>query len=408
MVGAGRSWRQEQGLSLSQTVRPPGSQRPGKERWDVIVIGCGVMGASTSYNLAMKGLRVLNIERHGVNHKYGSSHGRTRIIRLIYYEDSRYVPLLRRAYEAWREVGSKSGKNLLRMTGGLMVGKSDGDLIQGATQSARAHGLPHDVLSAPEANDRFEAFNLSEDLVAVYDPSAGVLSAEDSVRSFVGLGSQEGCEFRFSEEVKGLRVGPEGIAVQTSLGTQTASRIVLCGGGWNGALLEGAIPLTCERQVPLWFPSRGQDRFAAEKMPVFVMEEGRDVYYYGIPDLGHGVKVARHHGGETGEPDALKRQVTDADAIPVSAFVTKRMNGLDPAPTSSTICFYTNTPDLDFVLGAHPTEPRITIVGGFSGHGFKFASVVGEVAACLATDEKVPYDVSFLRPDRFRTSKGAA
>lgn len=364
------------------------------------------MGAATSYNLARRGLRVLNIERFGVNHARGSSHGKTRIIRLTYYEDPRYIPLLRRAYEAWKEIESKSGRTLLRMTGGLMVGKEDGDLVQGARRSAREHGLPHEVLAAADVNARFEAFRLSEDLVAVHDPSAGVLSAEESVRSFVGLGSQEGCEFRFSEEVRGLRAGPEGIAVQTSLGTQSASKVVLCAGGWNGALLGGTLPLTCERQVPFWFSSAGEAKFSAAKMPVFMMEEGRDMFY-GIPDLGDGVKVARHHGGETGDPDALERQVTEADILPVSSFVAGRLNGLDPAPRESTTCLYTNTPDLNFVLGAHPTEPRMTIVGGFSGHGFKFASVVGEVAAGLVADEKTAYDISFLSPDRFGPPKSA-
>lgn len=365
------------------------------------------MGAATSYNLVAKGLRVLNIEKFGVNHEHGSSHGKTRIIRLTYYEDPRYIPLLRRAYEAWREVESKSGKTLLRITGGLMIGNEDSGLVRGATESARIHGLPHEVLSAQDVNARFEAFKLPEDLVAVRDPSAGVLLAEESVRSFVGLASQEGCEFRFSEEVKALRAAEEGIEVQTSLGTHTASKVVLCAGGWNGGLLAGALPLACERQVPLWFSSGGQERFSAGRMPVFMMEDGEGTYY-GIPDLGHGVKVARHHGGEMGEPDGFERRATEADILPVASFIRKRLNGLDPTPTGSTTCIYSNTPDLNFVLGAHPKEPRLTLVGGFSGHGFKFASVVGEVAASLVAGEKTVYDVSFLRPDRFGPSKSAA
>lgn len=354
-----------------------------------------------SYNLARKGLRVLNLERFGVNHGNGSSHGRTRIIRLAYYEDPRYVPLLRRAYEAWKEVESRSGKNLLRLTGGLMIGKEDGELVPGVIESAKVHGLPYEVLSGTDASLRFEAFKLSEELVAVHDPRAGVISAEESVRAYVGLASEAGCEFRFAEEVKGLKAVAEGIQVETPLGTHTGNEVVLCAGGWNGKFLNGVVPLSCERQVPLWFSSGGDERFSAARMPVFMLEEEKDLCYYGVPDLGHGVKVARHHGGETGDPDQVRREVTDEDTAPVVSFIERRLNGLRAPPVDSTTCIYSNTPDLDLVVGKHPRDKRITIVGGGSGHGFKFASVLGEVAAGLVTDEETGFDLSFLRPERF-------
>ena len=162
------------------------------------------MGASVSYNLAKRGLRVLTIERHGVNNKFGSSHGRTRIIRLAYYEDPRYVPLLRRAYESWHEVESKSGKKLLQVTGGLMIGKRDGELVKGVLRSAKEHNLAHEVLSASELERRFGAFTVGDGMEAVYEGGAGILFAEDCVRSFVGLASEAGCDFRFSERVEGV------------------------------------------------------------------------------------------------------------------------------------------------------------------------------------------------------------
>lgn len=359
------------------------------------------MGAAASYNLAHRGLRVLNIERFGVNHAWGSSHGRTRIIRLAYYEDPRYVPLLRRAYQAWREIESKSGKSLLRETGGLMIGRSDGKLVPGVVKSAKAHGLPYETMSGPEASARFEAFKLSEDLTVVHDPGAGVLSAEGSVRALVGLASEAGCEFRFSEEVSSWEASGEEIRVRTSLGIHTAQRVVFGAGGWNGSLLQGLVPLRCERQVPFWFPSKGENRFSASKMPVFMAEEEEGTYYYGIPDFGHGVKVARHHGGEVGDPDKTRRDVTDDDAAPVASFVGRRLNSLGTVPADAATCLYSNTPDLNFVVGSHPSEPRVIVLGGFSGHGFKFASVIGEVVADLATGGNPAYDISFLQPGRF-------
>ncbi|HKT22880.1 MAG TPA: N-methyl-L-tryptophan oxidase [Nitrososphaerales archaeon] len=388
-------------MTLSQEVGPP-APFTGRSRWDAIVVGCGVMGASVTYNLASKGLKVLNVEKFGVNHENGSSHGKTRIIRLAYYEDPRYVPLLRRAFDLWRELESKAGKRLLLMTGGLMIGHEDGALVRGALKSARAHSLPHEVLSGSEAGERFEAFSLTDEFSAVYEQNAGVLFAEDSVRAFVGLGSEAGAEFRFSEEVSGWKSRAESVEVETPLGRQTASRLIFCAGAWTNGLLGGSLPLQCERQVPLWFSSRGEDRFTATKMPIFMMEEGAGSYYYGIPEVGHGVKVARTHGGEVGDPDKVRREVTERDVAPVSDFISRRLRGLDSQPMASTTCLYTNTPDLNFVVGQLPGEKRVTVVSACSGHGFKFASVMGEVAADVATGEKVEFDISFLSPERFK------
>ena len=360
------------------------------------------MGASTSYNLAKRGLRVLNIERFGVNHGFGSSHGKTRIIRLAYYEDPRYVPLLRRAYESWRELESKSGKKLLQVTGGLMIGRPDGELVKGVLKSAREHGIPHRVMSASDAESRFEVFTLGEEYGTVFEESAGVLFAEDCVRAFVGLGSEAGCEYRFSEQVLKWRGTAEGVEVETQAGRQTAAKLVFCAGPWNGGLLQGLLPLQVERQVPLWFSAGGSGSFSPSKMPVFIMEEDPGRFYYGIPDVGHGVKVARSHGGEQTDPDKARREVTDEDIAPVRKFISRRLRDLDGRPIASTTCLYTNTPDMNFAVGPHPSEEKVVVVGGFSGHGFKFASAIGEVAADLAAGKPVSYDLNFLDPARFR------
>lgn len=390
-------------MSVSQTVRPPGEARGGRRRWDALVIGCGVMGAAATYNLAKRGLRVLNLERFAVNHKFGSSHGRTRIIRLAYYEDPKYVPLLRRAYESWREVESKAGRQLLQITGGLMIGREDGELVSGTLKSARIHGLPHEVLTPQEVRQRFEAFALGEDYGAVFERDSGILFAEGCVRAFVGLGSEAGGEFRFTEEVKDWRSRSEGIEVETATGTHVAERVVICAGAWNGRLLHGVVPLQTERQVPLWFSSGGEALFTPPKMPVFVMEESKGVFYYGTPDVGHGVKVGRSHGGEVGEPDSLSREVTDKDVRPVREFLSRRIPKLDSTPVASTTCLYSNTPDQNFAVGLHPSDPRVVVMSACSGHGFKFASVLGEVAADLVTGGSTAHDISFLSPARFAT-----
>ena len=364
------------------------------------------MGAAASYNLAKRGLSVLTIEKHGVNNQFGSSHGKTRIIRLAYYEDPRYVPLLRRAYDSWREVESKSGRKLLHTTGGIMIGKPDGELVRGVLRSAEEHDLAHELLSASEAERRFQAFTLEDDMAVVYEEKAGILFAEESVRAFVGLASEAGCEFRFSERVGSWKSTSEGVEVETSVGRQGASRLVLCAGAWNSALSEGVLPLACERQVPFWFSSGGQDILAPPKMPLFIMEEDKGVFYYGLPDVGHGVKVARTHGGELSDPDRVRRDVTGEDLDPVRGFISRRLKKLDSTPIASTTCIYSNTPDLNFAVGQLPTEPRVTVLSACSGHGFKFASVMGEVVADFATNVKPGYDLSFLSLDRFASRSG--
>lgn len=388
-------------MALSQEVRPPSENYRPRSRWDVIVVGCGIMGAAASYNIATKGLRVLNIERFGVNHEHGSSHGRTRIFRTAYYEDPRYVPLLRRALEAWKEVELKSGKTLLKMTGGLMIGRPDGELVAGTLKAARIHGIPYELMTASEAEGRFGAFRLEEGLAAVHEQGAGVLLAEECVRAFVGLGSEAGCEYRFSEEVRGWKPRTQGVEVETQFGTQSADRLVFCAGAWSGPLLKGVVPLQVERQVPLWFSSGGEEKFTPQEMPVFVADEGDGVFYYGIPDLGHGVKVARHHGGKVGEPDEVTREATEEDIAPVRSFASRRLKGLHGPPISTTTCLYTNTPDFNFAVGPHPDDDRVSVVSGGSGHGFKFASVLGEVVSSLVSGEKLDYDISFLSPARF-------
>lgn len=361
------------------------------------------MGAAASYNLAKRGLRILNVERFGVNHEFGSSHGRTRIIRLAYYEDPRYVPLLRRAFDSWRELESKSGKKLLRMTGGLMIGRPEGELVAGVLKSAKVHGIRCEFLSSGEAEKRFEAFKLDDEQSAVYEETAGILAAEDCVRAFVGLGSEAGCEFRFSEQVLKWRGGPGGVEVETSSGTHTAHKVVLAAGPWNGELLGGVVPLKVERQVPLWFSSKGAESLAPPKMPVFIMEEDGGPFYYGVPDVGHGVKVARTHGGEFSDPGKVRRDVTDEDVAPVKEFINRRIRGLEGPPIASTTCLYTNTPDLNFAVGPHPGDKNVVILSACSGHGFKFASVIGEVVADFATGASPPYDLAFLDPARFRS-----
>lgn len=372
-----------------------------RARFDAVVVGCGAMGSAVSYNLAKRGLRVVNIERFNVNHKLGSSHGGTRIIRMAYFEDPRYVPLLRRAYRSWRELEARSGKRLLTVTGGLMIGRPEGELVRGVLRSANEHRIPHRVLSRAEMSQEYPVFALDGSMCAVREEEAGVLAAEECVKAFVGEAGAEGCEFRSSERVLGWDGQPGGVEVRTDAGAYSADHLVFCAGPWTSSLLPGLVPTKCERQVPFWFSPSPGGRMGPEEMPVFICEEGGGSLFYGIPDMGDGVKIARTHGGEECEPDSVRREVTAEDQRPVLEFIGRRMRGVAVPPTASTTCIYTNTPDLNFAIGRVPGDDRVTVVSACSGHGFKFSSVLGEVAAEIALDGEASMDVGFIGLERF-------
>ncbi len=372
------------------------------QHFDAVVVGCGAMGSSVSYNLAARGLRVLTLERFGLNHEFGSSHGRTRIIRLAYAEDERYVPLLRRAFESWRLLERRSGRELLKMTGGLMIGSPEGELVTGVLRSAKKHDLPHRLLSARETEESFGALTLREEQSAVYEENAGILFPEECIATYADLAREAGCEIKFSEPMTRWKKTAEGVEVDSIGGSYLADRVIVCAGAWTGQLVGAIIPLSCERQVPFWFPSSGERCFSPEVMPIFIAEETPGHFFYGIPEVGHGVKVARTHEGQVVGPDTVSRVVTEDDLAPVQEFVSKRLKKLGTTPMASTTCLYTNTPDLNFVIGTHPDDARVTVVSACSGHGFKFASVIGEVAADLAIEERSDLDISFLNIDRFR------
>jgi sarcosine oxidase len=359
------------------------------------------MGSSVSYNLARRGLRVLTLERFGLNHELGSSHGRTRVIRLAYFEDPRYVPLLRRAFASWDELAQRSGSHVLERTGGLMIGREDGRLVAGVLRSARLHSLPHKLLDAREVMNQFRVLRLTEEQCAVHEENAGALFPDKCISSFFSLAQESGCEFHFSERVTRWKPHPEDVEVETEKGAYEADKVVFTAGPWTGSLLPGLLPLSCERQVQFWFEPPADETFSNDRMPIFILEEDSSHYFYGVPDFGHGVKVARTHGGTSVDPEEMERRVTEADLAPVKGFIERRLPSLNPSPIASSPCIYTNTPDSNFVVDFHPQDERVVVISACSGHGFKFASVMGEVAADLVTGRSSELDVSFLRIGRF-------
>ncbi len=367
----------------------------------VAVVGCGAMGAATGWRLATRGAQVVCFDRHSPPHSLGSSHGESRIIRTAYFEGPWYVPLVQEAFQLWRDLEQESGSHLLTMTGALMIGPPSAMAVVGAQGAAIEHGLDAHVLDANELRRRYPAHVIAGDDVAVLDVQAGFLLPEDAVSAMIDRIVALDGEVRRGVVVKDVSPHAEGVVVATDETRETFDAVVIAAGPWTSELFP--LPLSVERQVMAWFEieADGAGRITPERFPVFIRETD-GVGVYGMPTLdGTSLKIARHHGGELTDPQTIRREVTDAELDPLRTFATTYLRGVTTRVTRSAVCMYTNTPDEDFVLDLHPDDPRIVVISACSGHGFKFAPVVGDIAADLVSYGRTVRDISRFSASRF-------
>ncbi len=370
--------------------------------FDVIVVGLGGAGSSAAYHLANRGQRTLGLEQFGPVHSHGSSHGRTRIFRTAYSEGKEYVPLAQRSQVLWQELQSTSGEKILEKTGGLYIGRPDNPTVTGAIESARAYSLEHEILSPAEVARKFAQFTLERDEVALWEPAAGALFPENCLRAYASQAVERGAELHYGEPVESWTAASDAVEVRTRSGTYRARSLVLSVGAWTSRLARDlSLPLEIERQFVLWFPSRDPTGTGPERMPVFLWNKGPGLHTYGLPDFGDGVKVGSWAGKLADHPEAADRVLHEDDAAPIRRFVEQSLRGVLPRETEHAACLYTNAPDQNFVLGPHPWHSNVTIVSACSGHGFKFASVVGEIVAQLVCDGRTSHEISFFDPGRF-------
>jgi sarcosine oxidase len=377
-------------------------------RYDVIVLGVGGMGSATLYHLARRGRKVLGLERYNIPHEMGSSHGITRIIRLAYYEHPSYLPLLRRAYELWRELQQLAGEQLLFLTGSVDAGPPGSPVFEGSRKSCEAYGLPHEVLTGTQLNPRFPGYRLPRETMAVLQPDGGFVTPERCIVAHVTVAQAHGAEVHAREPVLGWEPHGDGVRVQTDRAVYEADKLVIAAGAWvsklAAPLARVAVP---ERQVLGWFQPLRPELFAPERFPVFnlLVEEGR---YYGLPVHGvPGFKVGRyHHLEEAVDPDQMDRECYPRDEQVLRA-VTERYFPDAAGPTMALrACLFTNTPDEHFVLDLHPQYPQVCIASPCSGHGFKFSSVVGEIMADLAEGGATRHDIAMHRLPRLLQQQG--
>jgi sarcosine oxidase len=382
---------------------------------DVAVIGLGVHGSAVVYELAQRGLSVVGIDAQTPPAPHGSSHGRTCIIREAYFEHPLYVPLVQRAYELWSALEELTGTVLYRQTGGVCVGEPAGALVAGALRSAREHSIDHELLDATQLRQRFPALQPQPDHAGLVERRAGVLLAEPCIRTLLQLAEAYGAVLQTATSVRAWRSDAAGVVVTTSRGTVRAKQLVIAAGAWLNPVLGLEIgrstatsqstplrlALTVERQVPHWFaPAPGRSDFNAAVCPVTIVEYAPGRHLYTLPDMGAGVKAGIHHEGALVEADTVDLSVLLDDETRLRFLLEAWMPGAAESVIDATVCLYTNTPDHHFLIDFHPSHDRVLLISACSGHGFKFAPAIGELAADLLLDGGSWTDLTLFGVDR--------
>jgi sarcosine oxidase len=361
------------------------------------------MGSATLFHLAGRGRRVLGLERYDIVHDLGSSHGLTRIIRLAYWEHPSYVALLQRSYQLWRELERHSGEQLLYITGSIDAGPADGPIFGGALRSSELHGLDHEVLDGAQLHRRYPGYRLPRDTQCLYQPEGGFLLPERCNLAHAAGAQARGAEVHCREQVLEWGVTRGAAWVRTTRTRYEAARLVICAGSWAGKLVpEVSSVAVAERQVLAWLQPNRPEQFLPDVFPVFNLEveEGR---FYGFPSfLIPGFKFGKyHHRGEVVDPDEPRREPDAQDEELLRSFARRYFpEGAGPTVMLKT-CLFTNSPDRHFILDLHPEYPEVSIAAGFSGHGYKFCSVIGEIMADLAERGESRHDIEFFRLKRF-------
>ncbi|MFF2158701.1 N-methyl-L-tryptophan oxidase [Paenibacillus chitinolyticus] len=374
-----------------------------RTRYDVIIIGAGSMGLSAGYQLASSGVRTLLLDAGNPPHEEGSHHGETRLIRHAYGGASAYVPLALRAQKLWEELERLSGETLLRTTGVLNVSREETANHRSKIANAQRYGVPLEELDAADIHRRWPGFSLPEGWSGLYEPDGGVLLSEACLRVYRKLALEAGAELLTDTPVRSVRLDGGEAVVATLAGTFSSGRLIVTAGAAAAGILPGRpLPVTAVRKTVAWFRA-DSGLYRSPGFPGFTVHTGLGEYY-GFPDFdGSGVKVGRHDEGIPLSPGEPKHPFgrTAADEEELRAFMEAYLPGASGALLKGKVCLYERTPDEDFIIGRLPGYPHVSVAAGFSGHGFKFASVVGEILRDLTVNGRSSLDLAPFSPERF-------
>lgn len=370
----------------------------------VAVIGAGVTGSAAALALARAGADVHLFEQYPFRHTRGSSHGPTRLFRLAYFERPEYVPLLRRSLELWRDMERRADVPLFQQCGLLEIGQPGGPLLSGIRDAAAAHDLELEQLDAESLSERFPQFSLEAGAVGIFEVVAGYLLSSQILRAQINLAIEAGATPHPEETITGCHPSGDGLHLHTTAGNHSIDRMVLATGTWAGDWLGDLVPLKILEKPLFWFAGEGNSYDAGGSFPPFAVERADNRFFYGFPAIDKsGVKIAEHTGGrEIANHDARLNAATPEEREDVKNFVAAHLPGLKPEMTREETCLYEMSPDGDFIIDHHPETDRISIAAGLSGHGFKFAPVIGELLANMALDKDPNPDAAFLSLARFK------
>lgn len=370
--------------------------------YDVIVIGVGGMGSAATYHLAKRGHDVLGLEQFDIPHENGSNHGVTRIIRKAYFEDPAYVPLLHQAYENWETLQKENGRKLLHLYGSITAGRPDEANFNGAIKACEEHNLPYKVLTSDELSAQFPGYQLPDDFKGVYQPDGGFLASDRCLVAHVEEAFKNGGEIHAREQVLNWKATSSGVRIESEDDVYTADKLIISAGPWAQELvkeLEGNA--TPERQVLGWLQPKEPANFTPESFPIFTATLNGEPFY-GFPTFEvPGFKIGRHHHLEQETtPDTLDETLRSEDERLLRDVAEEYFpSGAGPTMRLTT-CMYTNSPDEQFIIDTHPDHSNVVIAAGFSGHGYKFCSVIGEILADLVIDGKTSHSIELFSFDR--------
>ena len=369
----------------------------------IVILGAGGVGSAATRFLASEGHRPLVLEQFAPDHDRGSSFGASRIIRRV-YPDRFYTGLMDAAYPLWEELERDAGEALLLRTGGLFFGPDAHPEMAAVRDALDAHNVPYKSMDAAETRRRFPAFRLRPEETGIFQSDGGILRASACVRANLRLAAEAGADIHAQAPVERIEPGPESVRLHQMNGeTLHADRLIVAAGAWMKPLLAPYVPLPLRvtRQVYCHFEIESRpEAFDMGRFPIWI-DFGRNFYGFPRQSDAPGVKVALHEPGQPTDPDATDRDVHDSDREPLRRYCAERLPDLSPQVVLEKVCLYTNTPDEDFIVDRLPLDPRVILVSGCSGHGFKFTVLLGRIAAWMATDATLPFDLSRFRLSRF-------
>ena len=379
--------------------------------FDVIVIGVGSMGSATSYYLAKRGYKVLGLEQFDISHEFGSHAGQSRIIRKAYFEHPGYVPLLERAYENWEALEWETGKQVYYKTGLLYAGNPNNEMIKGVERSAGLYNIDLDQMNIAAAADQFPQFKFPDDFEILFEPEAGFITPEKAIRLYASQAKKNGAAIHSNEKVIDWKKDKNIILLKTDKQTYQCDKLIITAGAWAGKMIPGlADKIKVTRQFVAWIKTKNDDQFQLNKFPCWMISDDlKHGCYYGFPLLDTekfgepgGLKLAHHFPNEVTDPDKVDRLTTEKDIQNLNYCLNKYLPGVFDSILHTKICLYANSPDENFIIDKLPGyEENVSIACGFSGHGFKFASVVGEILADLAIEGRSDLPIEFLNAKRF-------